>query len=146
MLDLKRMGDKKYLMQGATNGGLGQTRNTNGNHYTGDDGDNNIGGYNNNSDDSRNNFNSTNTQFRVKNAKNNLESNVFISDKPRGDDLLGATNKKTTNDPQNNQNEGLKFLSFDIEDMKLRYIFPFNDNFKRKSNYKLTDNSNLIQP
>lgn len=37
-------------------------------------------------------------------------------------------------------------MSFNIEDIKSRYIFPFNDNFKRKSNYRLEDSSNLIEP
>lgn len=28
--------------------------------------------------------------------------------------------------------------------MKDRYIFPFNENFKRKINYKMKDSSNAI--
>lgn len=39
----------------------------------------------------------------------------------------------------------MKFISFYIEDIKSRYVFPFNDNFKRKNNYKIEDGSNLIQ-
>ena len=40
----------------------------------------------------------------------------------------------------------LKTLSFDIKDMKQRYIFPFNQNFKRKLNYKLKDGQSTLQP
>ena len=35
-------------------------------------------------------------------------------------------------------------MSFDIKDMKDKYIFPFNLNFKRKMNYKMKDSNNLI--
>lgn len=113
ILDLKRMGDKKYIISGAVNVGLGQgnivkggaTGNYN-NNNSGDDAENigavNLG--NNNSDDSRNNFNSTNSQFRVKNGRNNIGSNAYISDKSGADDLLGGTSKKTPNDQHNNQN------------------------------------------
>ena len=38
----------------------------------------------------------------------------------------------------------LDVLSFDINDMKERYIFPFNLNFKRKMNYKMKDGNNLL--
>lgn len=35
-------------------------------------------------------------------------------------------------------------MSFDIKDMKDKYIFPFNLNFKRKMNYKMKDSNNLL--
>ena len=38
----------------------------------------------------------------------------------------------------------LDVLSFDINDIKERYIFPFNLNFKRKMNYKMKDGNNLL--
>ena len=40
----------------------------------------------------------------------------------------------------------LKTLSFDIKDMKQRYIFPFNENFKRKLNYRLKDGQSTLEP
>lgn len=36
-------------------------------------------------------------------------------------------------------------MSFEIEDIKSRYVFPFNDNFRRKANYKLEDGSSVVQ-
>ena len=43
------------------------------------------------------------------------------------------------------QKKGLSFLDFNIKAIKSRYIFPFNENFVRKNNYKMRDLSNLIE-
>lgn len=39
----------------------------------------------------------------------------------------------------------LEILNFDLANIKSRYIFPFNENFRRKLNYKLKDTPGLTE-
>ena len=57
----------------------------------------------------------------------------------------GATimNVKKTEVVEENS-EYLVNLSFESKSIKSRYIFPFNENFSRKNNYKLKDIANIL--
>lgn len=145
MLDLKRMGEKKYQTVKNTSTSNKETQFL----HTDDINSGVI------LDSKKTNPNLSN--FRVKNSTK-INSNAFLdksasmmANKSSANllnnyDDMGFSKLKSLKNKMENQTiiEGLKFLSFDIEDIKLRYIFPFNDNFKRKSNFKLEDTSNII--
>jgi hypothetical protein len=68
--------------------------------------------------------------LNLKPMKLKKEINYHRTAPPPEQDKKEKTEKEEVN---------LEILNFDLANIKSRYIFPFNENFRRKLNYKLKD-------